>query len=77
MVGLFIVVLAVMAAGIILGVMFAPDEKHEANVVVGGEPLAIEAPSLARHAPREVAHVGVWDEVDQHWGEAQWMMAVG
>jgi hypothetical protein len=74
-VGLFIVVLAVMAAGIILGVMFAPDEKHEANVVVGGEPLAIEAPSLAR--PREVEYVGDWDAVDQHWGETQWMMAVG
>lgn len=69
--------LAALAAAVLLAVMLAPAQEDESYVMVKGEPLAIEAPSLARHTPREVEHVGTWDEVDQHWGEAQWMMAVG
>lgn len=69
--------LGFIAGCIILAVMYAPDEQSDSYVKVNGEPLAIEAAPLDRHAVVEVEHVGVWDEVDQHWGEAQWMMAVG
>jgi hypothetical protein len=76
--GVFIVLgLGFIAGAIILAVMFAPDEQSESYVKVNGKPLAIEAPPLDRPAIVQVEHVGVWDEVDQHWGEAQWMMAVG
>lgn len=72
---MIIAILGAAAGALILAVMFAPLEKHDAYVRVNDEPLAIEAPSCAR--PPEVSHVGEWDEVDQHWGEAHWMMAVG
>lgn len=78
MMGLLITaMLAALAAVIILAVMFGPDERHDANVRVAGRPLAIEAPPCNRPRVTEVEHVGTWDEVDQAWGDAQWMMAVG
>lgn len=75
MLALFMLGLAVIAAALILGVVFGPDQRDDSYVRVKGEPLAIEAPPCVK--PREVAYVGVWDEVDQHWGETQWMTAVG
>jgi hypothetical protein len=79
MLGLMIgLVMGVIGAAMLLAVVFAPVEKSDAYVVQGGQPLAIEATSCERPRPlREVEHVGVWDEVYQHWGETQWMMAVG
>lgn len=67
---------ALCAAGVIGAVMFAPekplDEPYWAKDD-DDEPLAIEAgPSTVNV---EANHR--WDEVDQHWGETQWMMQVG
>jgi len=76
-VALIMLGLGFIAGCIILAVMFAPDEHVDSYVMVNGKPLAIEAPSLARPTTPVVSHVGEWDAVDQHWGEAQWMMAVG
>lgn len=75
MLALFMIGMAVLAAALIAAVVFAPVEKHDSYVTVGGEPLVIEATPCTK--PREVDYVGEWDEVDQHWGETQWMMAVG
>ena len=72
---IIVLTLAALAAAVILVIMLVPARVEESYVSVGGEPLALEAPSCER--PREVAYVGEWDAVDQHWGETQWMMAVG
>lgn len=72
MLALIIAVMGLIAGALLLAVVFAPIEKHDANVTVQGRPLAIEAPSLAR--PRDVEVRPRWDAVDTHWGETQWMM---
>lgn len=74
----FIIMLAALATSIILAVMFGPDEKLDDEIKnVRGEPLAIMSTPAPEPKPREVSYIGVWDDVDQHWGEAQWMMATG
>jgi hypothetical protein len=68
-----------LAASIILAVMFAPVERFESTVTVAGKPLAIEERSCVKpvHMPRPQDTRPQWDSVDQHWGEAQWMLTAG
>lgn len=75
MIVLFMLGGGALAASIILAVMFAPEERFDTIVSVNGKPLAIEAVSCERTEPEKPQHV--WDSVDQHWGETQWMMVVG
>jgi hypothetical protein len=77
--------LGFIAGCIILAVMFSPDEEIEPCRNAKGQPLVLEAKPCPNPVhgqppqprPQVVSHVGVWDEVDQAWGDAQWMMAVG
>ena len=64
-----------LVASVILAVMFAPVERFESTVSVAGKPLAIEAVSCQRVKPEKPVYI--WDSVDQHWGEARWMMETG
>lgn len=72
---LFMIGGGALVASVILAVMFAPEERFTSTVSVAGKPLEIEATSCERPKPEVPKHV--WDSVDQHWGEAQWMLTAG
>ena len=69
---IIVIMMSALALSVLVVVLFGKDEKIDVAVNVAGEPLAIEAPSCQRVEPRHT-----WDEVDQAWGEAQWMMVTG